>query len=137
MKKRKWSFWGVLLLLFFAGMANGLMDALHFHEAWKYFDNALFWNPNTSWVNKWSIGEGGVPIVGKERFWGSSTVFVSLTDGWHLTKFVWLFFMKSAVVVSLFADMQKYRQWWAVVGVFAIATVAHSIGFHLVYTFIF
>lgn len=44
-----------------------------------------FWNPVFSWLNKWGKND-----TTKERFWGSSTVFVFLTDGWHLCKFIML-----------------------------------------------
>lgn len=42
--------------------------------------NPRFWDPSVSYRNKWKNGnkrEG-------ERFWGSSTIFVNLTDAWHL-----------------------------------------------------
>lgn len=135
--KQYYLFIAIIGCLFLAGMSNGLMDALHFHEAWKCFDNAAFWNPETSWKNKWAMSAEGVPIVGKERFWGSSTFLVALTDGWHLSKFGWLFFIKSAVVLALFADMQKWRHFWGVVVVFAAATLAHAAGFMIIYSIIF
>ena len=42
--------------------------------------NPLFWDKHKSWVNKWKNGE---PSQG-EKFFGSSTFLVWLTDAWHL-----------------------------------------------------
>ena len=42
--------------------------------------NPSFWNKHLSWKNKWKNGE---PSQG-EKFLGSSTFFVWLTDAWHL-----------------------------------------------------
>jgi hypothetical protein len=39
-----------------------------------------FWNESVAWRNKWKNGDQKQG----ERFFGSSTVFVFLTSGWHL-----------------------------------------------------
>lgn len=67
-----------ILLFFIAGCFEGVMDYLQFH----YQGDNAFWNPLLSWVNKWNDGD---PLRG-ERFMFSSTLFVALTDGWHLMK---------------------------------------------------
>ena len=61
-----------------AGLCDGKRDFLLF----KYEDQNQFWNPRISWTNKWKDGirERG------ERFFKSSTWFVSITDGFHLVK---------------------------------------------------
>jgi len=48
--------------------------------------NPQFWNPSVSWANKWKNGIHG----DGEKFLGSSTVFVFLTDSWHLFKMLFL-----------------------------------------------
>jgi len=42
--------------------------------------NPNFWDKHKSWVNKWKNND---PING-EKFIGSSTVFVWVTDAWHI-----------------------------------------------------
>lgn len=69
-----------LILIFIAGLAEGVMDMLQFH----FYLNHKFWNPKLSWVNKW---KGGRPEHG-ERFFLSSTLLVAFTDGWHLMKLI-------------------------------------------------
>ncbi len=73
-----------LLLVFISGMFEGVMDTLNFH--YKRFEkkhNAKdkYWNPEYSWLNKYDSQM-------KPKFIGSTTVFVFVTDGWHLMK--WL-----------------------------------------------
>ena len=75
------------------------MDTLQFHydvSIFKKLINQRYWYPVFSWMNKWKNGD---PKQG-ERFLGSSTIFVGLTDAWHtfkllhnLTIFLGLFFI--------------------------------------------
>ena len=65
----------------------------------QYFDKKglswfglSFWDHSTAWKNKWKQGD---PKNG-ERFPGSSTSFVTLMDGWHLVKFLWLMHLFAA-----------------------------------------
>lgn len=74
-----------MILFLTAGLSEGLMDWLQFrlnptHKMWR----SMFWNAQYSWRNKWRNGD---PMQG-ERFWQSSRLFVFVTDGWHLMKFV-------------------------------------------------
>jgi len=73
-----------ILLVFISGMCEGVMDTLSFHykrfEA-KHNAKDKFWNPEYSWLNKYNSQM-------KPKFIGSTTMFVFLTDGWHLFK--WL-----------------------------------------------
>ena len=55
-----------------------------FRDVTKY--NPKFWHVDKSWMNKWDYSTG----VKKEKFPGSSTVFVALTDGWHLAQLLHL-----------------------------------------------
>ena len=45
-----------------------------------FYEN--FWNPYFSWKNKYSNSKTKEP-----KFFGSTSIFVFLTDGWHLFKF--------------------------------------------------
>lgn len=79
-----------LLLLFIAGLCNGMMDRISFRwrkgtPEWMH-KRYKFWNPKKSHFNKWKKDSKGYAIVGEERFKFSSTLFVFLTSGWHLLK---------------------------------------------------
>lgn len=76
-------------LVFVSGMGNGLMDATSSTALYEQ-TRLPAWTPGAymgpkdkTWVNKWKQGESG-----KERFFGSSTVFVATTDVWHGAQFV-------------------------------------------------
>jgi hypothetical protein len=76
-----------LSILFFilAGASEGVMDTLQFHyDSSRFYNlnNKTFWNPQISWVNKYKNND---PKMG-EKFLGSTTIFVGLTDAWHLFK---------------------------------------------------
>ena len=73
-----------IILFLIAGLSEGFMDWLQFrlnptHNMWR----SMFWNAQYSWRNKWRNGD---PMQG-EKFWLSSTLFVFMTDGWHMMKF--------------------------------------------------
>ena len=73
------------ILFFLAGVAEAHMDSLQFH----FFEtpyvklNHQFWNPAISWKSKYKNGNSSIGPA----FIGSTTIFVFLTDGWHLMKF--------------------------------------------------
>ena len=60
------------------------MDVLNVFFTTSKFKNLnpLFWDFNRSWVNKWKNGDKAQG----EKYFGSSTIFVHFTDGWHLFK---------------------------------------------------
>lgn len=87
------------LLFVCAGLSNGVMDSLQFHYPATVFSNVQrfdpqFWNPAESWKNKYKNRD----VKQGEAFKGSSTVFVFVTDGWHLVKFLMLKFLFLGVV---------------------------------------
>lgn len=74
-----------LIFILIAGATEGVMDTLQFHFERSFFSmckNRIFWDPKVSWRNKWKDGD---PTLG-EKFKFSSTLFVGLTDAWHLFK---------------------------------------------------
>lgn len=91
--------WIGFILIFLSGLFESVMDTLQFHydvSIFKKLINQRYWYPVFSWMNKWKNGD---PKQG-ERFLGSSTIFVGLTDAWHtfkllhnLTIFLGLFFI--------------------------------------------
>jgi hypothetical protein len=73
----------VLFLLSISGICKAVMDTLQFHYDNSIFTlynfNNQFWNPKFSWRNKYSKHSQTV-----ERFPLSTTIFVFITDAWHL-----------------------------------------------------
>ncbi len=130
----------VLAILFFAlaGVCNGVMDTLQFHFGSSIFTGkkALFWDPKISWRNKYKNGD---PQQGP-RFIGSTTIFVALTDGWHLFKAFYLACLRTALVLlgSLFFSFSD--QFWINTAAWLVVWIAlifiHSAGFHLTYSVI-
>lgn len=100
-----------LFFIALGGMFNSIMDILFTNYKGSIFallDNPLFWNPDVSWKNKWAQPYpqppedkwyyfGFVPPY-KERFPYSSTIFVFLTDAWHLAKALMLLCIMISVV---------------------------------------
>jgi len=79
-----WQIVVVCILLFISAVAKAIMDKLSFHYSSSVFPKLTkaenFWNPQFSWRNKYKNGDSKQG----EKFLGSSTIFVSFTDGWHL-----------------------------------------------------
>lgn len=92
-----WQYIVVGILILLAGIAKAVQDTLEFH-----FDTSVFaklgdfWNPLTSWKRKYKNGN---PKQG-EAFLGSSTIFVSLTDAWHLFGLIRDFSLVGLVAVA-------------------------------------
>jgi len=72
-----------ILFLILAAVSSAVCDTLKSTFSTSIFSklNPKFWDPNVSWVNKWAVGS-----TTKERFLGSSTIFVFVTDAYHLFK---------------------------------------------------
>lgn len=86
-----------LILISLAAFLNASMD-----KCFNMFDSSIFntskfnqnfWNPSISWKNKWKNGDRNQG----EKFFGSSTFLVWLTDGWHLLKMVFLL----SIIISI------------------------------------
>jgi hypothetical protein len=103
----------IFLILLAAG-AKAVMDA---SEEGSLPWNPMFWAKEFSWKRKWKNGD---PEQG-EAFPGSSTVFVFLTDGWHLAQF---FFLN-----SLFASALPFVNYKFLL----VARVGFGIAFEVIY----
>ena len=100
-----------LILIAIAGMCNALYEIIFVSFDQTIFKslNPLFWNPQVSWQNKWAQPFPqpyepkwyyfGFPPPYKERFPYSSTIFVWMTDAWHLSKALMLACIMGAVVL--------------------------------------
>jgi hypothetical protein len=109
------------ILIALAGMLNAAYEILFVGFNQSIFSNfkSDFWNPMKSWKNKWAIPYpqhmmpywwyfGFYPRY-KERFPYSSTLFVWLTDAWHLFKAlmlacIMLAIVSYSVVINPFVD---------------------------------
>jgi len=98
--------WISIILMIFAGICNSVMDVLktrYNNSIFASWPNQTWLKPSLSWVKKWKDGN---PKKG-ERFLGSSTVFVWLTDFWHLAKFFMLLGIAFSIVLY-----QPIVAWW-------------------------
>lgn len=100
MSVNDWLFVGILAMFVIAGIFKAMMDTLQFHFHQSIFSTSRFdqryVNPNLSWVNKYKNRD---PRQG-ERFLGSTTFFVFITDAWHLSQFL---FLNSLFIALIFA----------------------------------
>jgi len=95
-----------VLLMIFTGICNACMDVLRVRwktSIFRFWKNQNWINPALSWHNKWKNGDQ----TQREKFFGSSTFFVWLTDFWHFCKFLMLIFITSAII--FYNPMFK---WW-------------------------
>jgi hypothetical protein len=92
----------IIILMIIAGACNAIMDTLQFRFDKSIFKNRNlnFWDPKKSWINKYKqplkpykkkwYYFGIVTPKFEELFPFSTTIFVSLTDAWHLfQKITW------------------------------------------------
>ncbi len=94
-----------IVFLIVAAIFKSIFDTLQFH-----YENSVFsktsqkwWNPAISWKNKWKNDD---PNQG-ERFFGSSTFLVCITDAWHFFQHLMIF----CIVLSIVTYVQIYNIW--------------------------
>ena len=120
-------------LVYLSGASKGLHDVLEYH--YDHFQNLhpkanpCYWNPSISWHNKWQNGD---PANG-ERFPGSSTIFVSLTDASHLTNSISKYTAIAAIVIKI----GQKQEWKYYLYDFVIYTFAYSAGFWTTYEILY
>jgi hypothetical protein len=89
------------ILLTIAGFFNAIMDVLKTRYGTSIFNNfknqkILDWvNPSLANDNKWKNGD----IKQGEKFFGSSTFLVWITDLWHFSKMIMLILIMLAMVL--------------------------------------
>ena len=93
----------VILFLIISSISKSIMDILSFHYYDSIFSkikNGKWWNPEISWKNKWKNDD---PTQG-ERFVGSSTFLVWVTDAWHFFQHIMIlsFILSIVVYVPIF-----------------------------------
>jgi len=74
----------IIILFIFSAISKAIIDKLQYHFYESVFNsekfNPLFWNPEISWKNKYKNGN----VLDGPKFFGSTTIFVFITDAWHL-----------------------------------------------------
>ena len=72
----------IIILIIIFGISKAICDISEsgFADSKLKRLNPQFWDKHKSWRNKW---KGGVAANG-EKFFGSSTFLVWITDAWHL-----------------------------------------------------
>lgn len=125
------------LLIFLAGCFEGILDTLQFH--WAAFKNihrscnSWFWCPVLSWRRKYKDND---PSKG-EKFFGSTTVFVWVTDAWHLFKMLRNVALFSAFPFFVYNCIPISNNIWLVIlyafGMYGI----NRLGFNMVYKLIY
>lgn len=131
-----------LILMILAGVCKAVMDTLQFHFHESVFTHKQdgvvgllkdrFWNPEMSWINKYKDGDKSKG----EKFFGSSTVFVAFTDGWHLFGMLNHFLIVAAIVLYSPITPIKIKVLSILVD-FLIIKITHQSVFHAFYTWIF
>jgi len=88
-----------IIFIILAGILNASMDVITYKWDKSIFKKKLnkysqFFNPKISWTNKY---KNGVAALG-EKFPFSKTIFVFLTDWWHLAKTLMIICFTLAIV---------------------------------------
>ena len=127
----------VLFLLFAAHCLKGVGDTLQFHyttSPYAALEDEAFWNPEVSWKAKYARDSAGEPIRPlREKFPGSTTLFVATTDAWHLSQSLQYACIRLAVCL-LAVPLFGWRGLWPYIGVYALLWVVQAAGFHLAYS---
>lgn len=126
-----------ILFLTLAGMCNAIMDKINFHWDESIFKGSkLEWwaNPEVSYKNKWKNNSNNLD---GEKFPGSSTIFVWVTDLWHFAQsFMVTFFVLGTLfygdgIINVFET-----RWFNMVCDLIILKGAFSLSFELFWSVI-
>jgi len=120
-----------ILFLSLAGMCNAIMDTLVFHWDTSIFKGSKYewWaNPEISYRNKWKNNSNSKD---GEKFPGSSTIFVWVTDMWHFTQsFMISFFVLGALSYDGITELTDIN-WVNILIDFILLKLSFSLTFEL------
>jgi hypothetical protein len=115
------------------GAVSGAADGVNQNLAhWRWGTGKPFWDVQTSWKNKYKDWDGGNTDA---AFWGSKTVFVAFTDGYHLTRMIDRSAMLLSVGISA-GELSKYEKkdkWKVVLKKIVLSSLSNRIAFNLIY----
>ena len=114
-----------LILIALCAICSAFMDvsAVFFTTSKLKNLNPLWWDWNRSWVGKWKNGDRNQG----EKFFGSSTFLVFLTDAWH--------FFKTIMILSYCIAPLVYSPIFGIYD-FAIFFIVHGLVFEGVYRYL-
>lgn len=118
-----------LILIVVAAICKAIMDVVQFRynvSVFSLLNREQWFNPKVSKNNKW---RGGNKKNG-ERFPGSSTIFVLVTDAWHFFQAVRHLCFFAAII--LYTQLLPYR--WLD---FLLLYTVHNVVFELFFSKIF
>ncbi len=112
-----------------SGAADGVNQAIVHHEFGR---TNKFWDYETSWKNKYrNIDEGDK----RGAFFGSKSIFVAFTDGFHLTRFIDRTFTLTALCISA-SELKEYKKrdrWKVIVKKAVFSTLSNRLAFDLTF----
>jgi hypothetical protein len=115
------------------GAVSGAADGVNQNLAhWRWGKGKQFWDVKTSWKNKYKDFDNGNTNA---AFFGSKTVFVAFTDGYHLTRMI----DRSAMLLSVGISAGELKQYkkkdrWKLVAKKAILSgISNRIAFNIIY----
>ena len=121
-------------LLFAGGCSDGMAETMKFRypEFKKVFPNSSdqFWDPSISWENKYKNNN---PLEGP-KFFGSTTIFVGVTDSYHMTRTLRNSFVFGAIAFKIGEPKQK---WYIYVSEFVAGGLIYKAGFWTTYEVMF
>ncbi|HLN53246.1 MAG TPA: hypothetical protein VK212_06015 [Lentimicrobium sp.] len=121
-------------LLFISGFCDGTSEVLkiRYQSFERVFPGAddQFWNYNISWKNKYKDGLPPDP-----RFFGSKSLFVWTTDGYHMMRMMRNVTMITAVTIPISINHRKTFKSYLLEGI--IYYISYTAGFNMAYDVVF
>ena len=119
--------------IFALGAVSGAADGVNQNLAhWRWGKGKAFWDVKTSWKNKYKDFDNGNTDA---AFFGSKTIFVAFTDGYHLTRMIDRSAMLLSVGISA-GELSKYEKkdkWKVVLKKIVLSSLSNRIAFNLIY----
>ena len=110
----------LLLCLLLARIAGAAKAAMDLSADGKIDHWGNFWSKSKSWTYKYKNGD---PKQGP-KFWGSTTLLVSWTDGWHLAQSVYIWSFASSLV------LWPYTWWSGLLVLVPLMLITFTICYH-------
>lgn len=110
-----------------SGVADGFNQAIVHH---KFKQGSQFWDNKISWQNKYKC----FPQDKSPAYFGSKSVLVWTTDGFHLTRFIDRSMSVVSVGISLF-EVKEYKAdlWKVIVKKILLSYIANRTAFVIVF----
>jgi hypothetical protein len=115
------------------GAVSGAADGVNQNLAhWRWGKGNQFWDVKLSWKNKYKDWDGGNT---EAAFFGSKSMFVAFTDGYHLTRMI----DRSAMLLSIGisgSELKQYAKkdrWKVVAKKILLSSISNRIAFNIIY----